>query len=36
MPTEIIELLKQYEESKHSLDRNHIAKKIIEELIRLL
>ena len=35
MSPEIEALLKQYNESKHSLDRNHIAKKIIEELQKL-
>lgn len=36
MSPEIKELLKQYNESKHSLDKNYIAQKIIEELTRLL
>lgn len=36
MNKEIKELLKQHKESKHSLDKNYIAQKIIEELTRLL
>lgn len=35
MSPEITELLKQYKESKHSLDKNYIAQKIIEELQKL-
>ncbi len=35
MNEEITELLQQYNESKHSLDKNYIAQKIIEELQKL-